>query len=69
MSGKALAAGITANPDDQEPVASAIPLTISTLDKALGPPPHTSEDRPLGDKKHTAHDPKYDQIGQRVQMV
>ena len=26
MSGKALAAGIAANPDDQEPVASAIPL-------------------------------------------
>jgi hypothetical protein len=27
VSGKALAAGITANPDDQKPVASAIPRT------------------------------------------
>jgi hypothetical protein len=30
VSGKALAAGIAANPDDQEPVASAIPLTYSS---------------------------------------
>ena len=27
MSGKALAAGIAANPEETEPVASAIPLT------------------------------------------
>jgi hypothetical protein len=27
VNGKALAAGIAANPDDREPVASAIPLT------------------------------------------
>ncbi len=32
MSGKALAAGIAANPDDQEPVASAIPLTCFSND-------------------------------------
>ena len=32
MSGKALAAGIAANPDDQEPVASAIPLTYFSND-------------------------------------
>ena len=32
MSGKALAAGIAANPDDQEPMASAIPLTCFSND-------------------------------------
>ena len=31
-SGKALAAGIAANPDDQEPAASAIPLTYFSND-------------------------------------
>jgi hypothetical protein len=33
VSGKALAAGIAANPDDQEPVASAIPLTYFSNDR------------------------------------
>jgi hypothetical protein len=32
VSGKALAAGIAANPDDQEPVASAIPLAYFSND-------------------------------------
>ena len=32
MSGKTLAAGIAANPDDQEPVASAIPLSYFSND-------------------------------------
>ena len=39
MSGKALAAGTRANPQDQEPVASAIPLTYFSNDAHLNAKP------------------------------
>jgi hypothetical protein len=32
VNGKALAAGIAANPDDQEPAARALPLTYFSID-------------------------------------